>query len=109
VSDIDHDHDDQGNCIPPNGYYDTSVPNWRFSLWDVAAIGVSFVGSVAGSLGSIGINFHQATNMLAREFGAAAQFQRQTRELEEANRLNEAARAKMAEGLRELTGMGDGS
>lgn len=102
---VDHDHDDDGNCIPPQptaGFYEVSQPNWRFSIWDVAAIGVSFVGSIAGSLGGIGINFHQACNLLSREFEAAANFQRQTLDLEEAHRLNEAARRQMSEGLERL-------
>lgn len=110
MSDTDHDHDDQGNCLPPsNGFYDVQQPCWRFSFWDIAAVGVSMAGAIIGSIGNIGIIINQGTNMLAREFGAAANFQRQTKDLEEAQRLNEAARAKMAEGLRELTDWGDGS
>jgi hypothetical protein len=110
VSDIDHDHDDEGNCVPQqNGFYNVSEPDWRFSLWDVAAVGVSVVGAICGSIGNIGIVINQGTNMLAREFGAAANYQRQTFDLKEAHRLNEEARAKMAEGLRELTGWGDES
>lgn len=111
MSDIDHDHDDQGNCIPPQGdggdSYAQQQPNWRFSLWDIAAISTSFVGSVAGSIGSIGINLNTAMNMLAREFGAAANFSRQTKELEEAQRLNERARRQMSAGLERMLRGGD--
>lgn len=85
-----------------DGFYNNASPNWRFSLWDIAAIGVSFVGSIAGSIGSIGINLNTAANMLSREFEAAANFARQTAELEEAQRLNEAARRQMSEGLEKL-------
>lgn len=99
---IDHDHDGEGNCIPPNGFYAQELPNWRFSLWDIAAIGISFVGSVAGSIGSIGINFHQGCNLVSREFQAAANNSRQTFELKEAHRLNDAARRQMSEGLERL-------
>jgi hypothetical protein len=101
---IDHDHDDEGNCIPPqsNGFYAQELPTWRFSLWDVAGVAVSFVGSVAGSLGSIGINFHQACNLISRECQAAANYSRQNYELAEAHRLNEQARAQMSEGLEHL-------
>lgn len=105
MSDTDHDHDEQGNCIPPQGggdFYNITQPNWRFSFWDIAAIGTSFVGSIAGSIGSIGINFNSAANMLAREFSAAANFSRQTKELEEAQRLNERARQQMSNGLERI-------
>lgn len=100
---IDHEHDDDGNCIPPHPQPSYEVlPNWRFSLWDVAAIGASVVGGIVGSIGNIGIIVHQGCNMLSREFTAAANFSRQTKELEEAQRLNEAARRQMSAGLERL-------
>lgn len=111
MSDVDHDHDDEGNCIQPssNDFYNVQQPCWRFSMWDIAAIGVSLTGAVVGgTLQNIGMSIHQAAGMVSREFTAAANFQRQTFDLEEAHRLNEAARAQMAAGLRELV-EGDGS
>lgn len=85
-----------------NDFYGTDQPNWRFSLWDIAAIGISYVGSIAGSIGSIGLNLNQACNMISREFGAAANYSRQTFDLKEAHRLNEEARRQMSEGLERL-------
>lgn len=93
------EHDE--NC-PSEGFYNVAQPNWRFSLWDVAAISVSTLGAVIGTVGHLGVVIHQGANMLAREFGAAANFARQTAELEEAQRLNEAARRQMSEGLERL-------
>ena len=104
MSNIDHDHDDEGNCIPPQGggLYDQTQPNWRFSFWDAAAVGVTTLGAIVGTIGHVGTVFHQGCNMLAREFGAAANFSRQTKELEEAQRLNERARQQMSNGLERM-------
>lgn len=103
MSDTDHDHDSEGNCIPPQGgFYDTSQPNWRFSFWDVAGISITTIGAVLGTIGHLGTVLHQGANMLARECQAAANFSRQTKELEEAQRLNERARQQMSAGLERM-------
>jgi len=100
MSDVEHDHDEQ----PSEGFYNIQQPCWRFSAWDMAGVGISLLGAVVGGgMQYIGSSIHQASGMIAREFAAAANYQRQTFDLEEAHRLNEAARAQMDQSLRELT------
>lgn len=71
------------------------VACWEFSLWDVAGIATVGVSNVLGSVS-------HALGLLSTQFAAAANHQRQTRQLREAQRYNEAARRKMADDLERL-------
>lgn len=92
MTNVPHEHDEHGNCIPPQGY---SVPTWRFSAWDVAGIVTT---GVAGLFTVVG----QAGNLLAREFAAMANWSRQNSELREAQAEWEAQQAAAAEDLRRM-------
>ena len=92
MTNASHEHDEDGNCIPPQGY---SVPTWRFSAWDVAGI---ITTGVAGLFTVVG----QAGNLLAREFAAMANWSRQNSELREAQAGLDAQRAAAAEELRRM-------
>lgn len=97
----DHEHDDEGNCIPPqNGFYATALPTWKFSGWDVAGIALSGIGGLFSVVG-------QGMNLLARECAAMANWTRQNYELEQAQREHDRERAEAAEALRALV-EGDG-
>jgi hypothetical protein len=106
----DHEHDEQGNCIvPENGLYSQSLPVWQFSMWEMASIGAAVVGGLGGVL------MHGA-NMLAREFAAKANFNRQNHDLKVAREQARAARAyqeqeraKMAAELERLIQPGEES
>lgn len=91
----DHEHDAEGNCIPPNGLYAQSVPTWKFSLWDVVGITLTGTGAAVNA-------FANMLGYIGRECSAQANYSRQNFELAEARRLNEHARRQMAEGLRNL-------
>lgn len=99
----DHEHDEDGNCILPEGSVPTyDLPSWRFSAWDVAGITAT---SAAGLFSVLG----QGLNLLAREFAAMANWQRQNYDLREARRAYEAEQAAIANDLRALVDGGDGS
>lgn len=76
------------------------VPCWSFSLWDVVGIGFVSVANIAGAVG-------HAAGLLSTQCAAAANYSRQTREIREAQRFNEAARRKMAADLERLVSEGD--
>lgn len=88
---MNHEHDENGNCIIPD-------PEWRFSLWDVAGIGISTVSAMATMVG-------QGLNLMAREFNAMANWERSRKDAEEAWAEEQAAREEMSERLESLTGM----
>lgn len=97
MSTVPHEHDDEGNCIEPEtGFYAIALPNWRFSLWDIAGIAATGVGGVFSVAG-------QALNLVARECSAMANWKRQEYDLQQA----EAQRHEVAETLRALV-EGDG-
>lgn len=91
MSEVEHDHDDDGNCVVP--VY--AVPCWRFSLWDIAGIGIATLGGFFTVVG-------QGSQLLAREFSAAANYARQNADLREAQAQYEYHQQQMAENLREL-------
>lgn len=79
--------------------------NWKFSLYDIAAVGAATFGGIFNALS-------QGSNMLARELIAAAAWSRDTydaqqarAEWEEQQEYEEAARAQMAETYEALVGM----
>jgi hypothetical protein len=85
----DHEHD---------GMYDGALPNWRFSLWDVAGIALH---TLAGATVQVG----NGLGLLAREFAAQANRSRQNFDLREAQRLNEAARREMSQAAEAILGL----
>lgn len=92
----DHEHDDQGNCIPPESpLYPGGLPTWRFSPWDIAGIVLTGVGGVFSVAG-------QTANLLARECSAMANFNRA--EFDQARAEREAAieQWRMADDLRKI-------
>ncbi len=67
MSDLDHDCDhDKEN----EGYPVYEKPTWRFTLWDVANIGVQVIGGIFTTLG-------QGSQLLAMELAAHAKYKRQ--------------------------------
>lgn len=84
---IDHEHDEDGNCIPPeNGFYATAEPVWKFSFWDVVGIGSAMIGGVFSVTG-------QGFALLSTQCQAMANWKRQTWDL----RAAEAARREQVE------------
>lgn len=101
---VPHEHDEDGNCIPPEGVvlYSQELPNWRFSLWDVAGITLHTAG---GLLANIGAVLGTGLGLLARECAAMANNSRQTYDLREAQRLNQAARQEMSRATEAILGL----
>jgi hypothetical protein len=92
----DHEHDSEDNCIPPeNGLYPGGLPTWRFSMWDVVGITLTGVGGVFSVVG-------QASNLMAREFSAMANFSRQEFDLRRAQQEYDEHQARIADDLRTL-------
>lgn len=84
MTNIPHEHDEDGNCIPPeNGFYAQALPTWKFSFWDVAGVALSISGGMASVAG-------QGLAYLARECAAMANWKRQNYELALAQRQREA-------------------
>lgn len=88
----DHDHDEHGNCIIP-------PPNWRFSLWDIAGFAVGTAGAVMMSIGG-------GLQGIAREFVAAAAWERDRKDAAEAEMAEEYKRDQIAQAY-EATIFGD--
>jgi hypothetical protein len=100
VSNVEHDHDDEGNCILPeeeNPLYPNGLPTWRFSPWDIAGVLVITVGGLFTVIG-------QGSQLLAREFNAAANYARANAEYQEAKEAYEAHQRAMADDLRKIVG-----
>ncbi len=98
---IPHEHDEDGNCIPPeNGFYAQELPTWRFSIWDVVGIGFFGIANVLTVTGN-------AFGLLSRECAAMANWTRQNHDLKVAEAQRKAAdeahlahQRQMAETLR---------
>jgi hypothetical protein len=88
MSQIPHEHDDEGNCIPPEGAYMVvqSEPVWKFSLWDVAGVGIALVGGLFSVTG-------QGFALMSTQCQAMANWKRQTWDI----RAAEAARREQVE------------
>lgn len=89
---VEHEWDEDGECsiaVTPE------LPCWKFSLWDVAGIGLTTVGGFFSVMG-------QGLNLLARECQAAAQYSRQTYDEAREAFEEERARAEMAGALEGL-------
>lgn len=97
MTEIPHEHDAEGNCIPPEGGFPVvfTPPTWRFSMWDIAGIAFHTVSGVLQSLGS-------GTGLLAQECAAMANWTRQKQDLEQAQAEQEKVKAAMAEDLRAM-------
>lgn len=102
MTEIPHEHDDEGNCIPPeNGFYAVGLPTWRFSPWDIVGITLTTAGGLFSVVG-------QGLNLAAREFAAAANYARQNYDLRQAAKAAEEQARSAAEELRALVeGPGD--
>lgn len=89
----DHDHDEDGNCIVPQGLM--TLPEWRWSAWDVVGITATTVGGLFSVIG-------QGLNLIARECGAMANWSRSNRDIQAAQRAQEEARWEMSAAYKEL-------
>lgn len=80
----DHDHDEDGNCILPEGVaYVQQQPSWKFSLWDMAGIGVATIGGFFGVV-------NQAANMVSQHCAAMANWTRANYDAEQLQAQHEA-------------------
>lgn len=91
----DHEHDDEGNCIVPEGY---EPPAWQFDPWNIAGMALTMVSGFAQAAG-------QALNMAAQECWTHARWRKQQREAAEAWEQEIAERQEMAEAYERLVGM----
>lgn len=94
---IDHEHDEEGNCIIP----EQPIPSWRFSIWDVIGVTLTTAGGVFSVLG-------QGFTLMSREFAAMANYRRANYDAQRAARAQEAESRSAAAELRALVD-GDGS
>lgn len=96
----DHEHDDEGNCVPSSGtFYATELPAWKFSAWSVVGILATGAGAIFSVTGQV---ISQTANLLAREFEAQANWKRQSHDLTQAQREYDARQAEDAELLRRM-------
>ena len=105
MSEMPHEHDDEGNCLPPEGYqvqehplFPGGLPTWKWSPWDVAGVAAT---TTAGLFLTIG----QGLNLLARECNAMANWTRRNYDLEAEWAAEQAAKAELAETYERLVGM----
>ena len=91
----DHEHDEEGNCIIPDGAYEIGGPNWSFSLWDIIGILLSTIAGLFTVIAS-------GLNMIAREFVARAAYGRDKKQVRIYNRRERMKRAEMSNNLRAL-------
>lgn len=80
-------------------------PNWRFSWWDIAAIGVSTTGGLIGTVGGLFGVVSQGFGLLANEFVAAAAWQRDRKDREEFYAAQRAEQQRMADELERQVGL----
>lgn len=91
----DHEHDDEGNCIIPEGY---EPPAWQFDPWNIAGM----VLTMASGVGQVAA---QGLNMMAQECWTHARWRKQQREAAVAWEQELAERQEMAEAYERLVGM----
>lgn len=91
----DHEHDEEGNCIIPEGY---EPPAWQFDWWNIAGM-VLTMGSGVGQV--IG----QGLNMMAQECWTHARWRKQQRDAAIEWEQEVAERQEMAEAYERLVGM----
>lgn len=90
--------DDDENVT--EGFYEVEPPAWKFSLWDVAGIGLHTTAHILQGLA-------QGAALLAQECAASANRARKTWDLREEERKAAEAREEMAADLARLV-EGDG-
>lgn len=100
MSEYNHEHDEDGNCIEPDGSQATVVyvqetPCWRFSAWD-------FIGIVLHTIGGVFSALSQGAAMMGRECIAIGAYSRQEKDWAEAKEAEDAERRQAAEELRAL-------
>lgn len=94
---MDHDHDEDGNCILPEGQ-SYEPPVWKFDWWNIAGM----VLTMASGVGQVAA---QGLNMMAQECWTHARWRKEQREREEEFLQEVAERQEMAEAYERLTGM----
>lgn len=94
----DHDHDENGNCIPPEWM---APPAWRFSGWDIA--GVAFHTAMGVSQAISG-----GFSLLAQECAAMANYSRREYDAQQARRAQLEAQRAMGADLRAIIEGPDG-
>lgn len=100
MTEIPHEHDDEGNCIPPEGvaFMQPQMPKWRWSWWDITGIAVATVGGIFSVLG-------QGCALVQRECAAMAEWTRENYDLAVQAAQEEYERGQMAEAYERMVGM----
>lgn len=94
---MDHEHDDEGNCIVPEGSA-YEPPAWQFDWWNIAGM----VLTMASGVHQVAA---QGLNMMAQECWTHARWRKQRREEIERWEHEVAERQEMAEAYEKLVGM----